>query len=266
MPSAPGPSPYTDHKESVRTASTGDITLDDLPAMIDGISMSYGDRFLAKDQDDATENGIYIYLGEDESAEVTTGGRDGQLTSGALVVVEQGAENGDSLWILTTDDPIEVGETELVFEEIGAEAPPAPAGGGVVASMQHPDGNQNFPASGGNVEDDDFLSQMVLTVPGDGVNDTVIIAYIPQLSASTANMQVRVVLRDEDGNSIGGQGQTNVSGTGPTAYTVMGLLPAHSGDKDVRVHIGSASSGESLFCVNDGGQPYQQVSMITAIR
>lgn len=118
MPSSPSPSPYTDFKESVRAASTGDITLNDLPEEIDGVSMSYGDRFLAKDQDDPVENGIYIYLGEDESAEVTTGGRDGQLTSGGLIVVEEGDTHADTLWMLTTDDPIEVGETELEFAEV----------------------------------------------------------------------------------------------------------------------------------------------------
>lgn len=124
MTSSPGPSPFTDYKESVRTASTGDIVLNDLPDEIDGVPMSYGDRFLAKDQDDAAENGIYVYLGEDETAEITTGGRDGQLTSGALIVVEEGDTQGDTLWILTTDDPIEVGETAIEFEQVGADAPP----------------------------------------------------------------------------------------------------------------------------------------------
>lgn len=125
MTSAPGPSPFTDHKESVRAASTADITLNDLPAIIDGVSMSYGDRVLVKDQNNPVQNGIYVYLGEDETAEVTTGGRDGQLTSGALIIVEEGTTQGDTLWILTTDDPIEVGETALAFEQIGAEpAPP----------------------------------------------------------------------------------------------------------------------------------------------
>lgn len=120
MTSAPGPSPFTDHKESVRVATTTDISLVDLPLVIDGVQMSYGDRMLVKDQNDPIQNGIYIWLGEDETAEVTTGGRDGQLTSGALVIVEQGTENADTMWMLATDGPIEVGETPLEFVEFGA--------------------------------------------------------------------------------------------------------------------------------------------------
>ena len=47
-----------DWKDSVRAASTGSLTLSAPGATIDGVTMSAGNRFLAKDQSTASQNGI----------------------------------------------------------------------------------------------------------------------------------------------------------------------------------------------------------------
>ncbi|MCP8463089.1 phage tail protein [Pseudomonas sp. ZM23] len=105
-----------DYKQSVRAATTANITLSGLQT-VDGIALAAGDRVLVKDQVAANENGIYVASAgvwvrsadADESAEVTP----------ALTVsVESGASLADSVWQLITDAPISVGATPLVFRDI----------------------------------------------------------------------------------------------------------------------------------------------------
>jgi len=52
-----------DVKQSVRAASTADVTLSGPVATIDGVTMSSGDRVLLKNQSAAAENGIYVFNG-----------------------------------------------------------------------------------------------------------------------------------------------------------------------------------------------------------
>lgn len=50
-------------KDSVRVATTTNLTLSGPGATIDGVTMATNDRVLVKDQSSAPENGIYVYTG-----------------------------------------------------------------------------------------------------------------------------------------------------------------------------------------------------------
>lgn len=106
-----------DTKQSVRVATTVNIALTGLQA-IDGVALAAGDRVLVKDQAAAKDNGIYVAVAGvwARSADADTAAK---LTSEMCVGVEQGTVNGDSLWMLTTDAPITLGATPLVFEVSG---------------------------------------------------------------------------------------------------------------------------------------------------
>jgi phage-related tail fiber protein len=105
-----------DNKQSVRAATTANITLSGLQT-IDGIALVAGDRVLVKNQTTGNGNGIYAAstggwlraADADESAEVTPG-----LT----VYVEQGTTQADTIWKLTTNAPITLGSTALSFADI----------------------------------------------------------------------------------------------------------------------------------------------------
>jgi hypothetical protein len=142
--------------------------------------------------------------------------------------------------------------------------------GGVVAHVENIDGNFAFTGEA-DYHDDVRMTDIPLQVPGDGIRPTVIIATIPQLSVSNASpaslKNVRVTLRDDDGNYIGGFTQAYVAHENPTGYTAFGLLPPHVGDKIVHVHVG-CTTGESGTVINDdlGPLDVSNVSRIVALR
>lgn len=110
---------YTDFKESVRVASTASVNINLPGAIMDGIVLEYGDRLLLKDQGAPATNGLYTWLGPNTTMERASGGIDHQISSGMLVIVEEGVTNADKVFMLITDEPIETGVTPLVFVEFG---------------------------------------------------------------------------------------------------------------------------------------------------
>jgi hypothetical protein len=107
----------TDWKESVRAATTANITLSGLQT-IDGVSIGAGERVLVKDQSSASANGIYL-----AASGAWTRALDavaGKLSANAAVFVEEGSTQADTQWRLTTNNPITVGTTALAFAQIGA--------------------------------------------------------------------------------------------------------------------------------------------------
>jgi hypothetical protein len=108
-----------DVKDSVEAATTGDIDLTSStdPNPVDGVTLTDGDRILLKDQTTASENGIYAAAtATDPTTWTRTPDADGDdLTDGTFVWVNEGTTNADKGFILTTDDPITVGTTDLTF-------------------------------------------------------------------------------------------------------------------------------------------------------
>lgn len=108
-----------DVKASVRVATTtaaqggGNITLTGTQT-IDAIGLSSGDRVLVKDQTTGSQNGIWV-VAAGSWARATDADTDPKVTSGLFTFVEQGTNNGDSGWMLTTDGTITVGTTSLTF-------------------------------------------------------------------------------------------------------------------------------------------------------
>ena len=107
-----------DFKDSVKVASTADVTISGPGAAIDGISLSSGDRVLLKNQTTASQNGIYSWNGAASAMTRTTDAdASSEVTSGMFVFVEQGTVNADQGFVLTTDGTITVGSTSLSFTQ-----------------------------------------------------------------------------------------------------------------------------------------------------
>ena len=104
-----------DVKQSVKAATTENITLSNTQT-IDGVSLSIGDRVLVKNQNTASQNGIYVVAsGSWTRATDADNNPGGEVTSGMFCFVEQGTINSDTGFVLTTNDPITLGTTSLDF-------------------------------------------------------------------------------------------------------------------------------------------------------
>ena len=112
-----------DYKQAVRVITLTDITLSGgAPAEVDGVSLVAGDRVLVNGQSDAAQNGLYrvqtVGAGSNGTwVRTTDGNEDGEIQPGMVVMVTQGTQYADTPWKLTTNGEIEIGVTELTFEE-----------------------------------------------------------------------------------------------------------------------------------------------------
>lgn len=116
-----------DWKPSVRAASTGDLTLSGTQT-IDGVSLSVGNRVLAKNQTAPEENGIYV-VAAGAWSRATDADSSAEVTPGMATFVEEGTVNGNSGFTLTTDGPITLGTTELTFTQFTGLGDVAAGGG-----------------------------------------------------------------------------------------------------------------------------------------
>ena len=107
-----------DFKDSVRVASTANVTVSGPGAAIDGVTLSSGDRVLLKNQSTGSQNGIYIFNGSGSAmTRATDADSSTEVTAGMFVFVEEGTVNADNGFVLTTDGSITVGSTSLTFTQ-----------------------------------------------------------------------------------------------------------------------------------------------------
>lgn len=82
-------------KDPVRVVAPGNVNLASLPAAIDGVTLTSGDRLLAPAQTTGTENGLYIYNGSGTAASRTADADSaGEVVDGTLVAVAAGTSAG----------------------------------------------------------------------------------------------------------------------------------------------------------------------------
>lgn len=107
------------YKQAVRAASTANITLTAPGASIDGVTMSNGDRFLAKNQTLPAANGLYVWNG---AASTATRAADGDIAAdfvfGFLVYVREGTVNAATIWVFSQSAAITLGTTAITFSQI----------------------------------------------------------------------------------------------------------------------------------------------------
>jgi hypothetical protein len=111
-----------DYKDSVRVATDVAINLAAPGAVINGVAMVAGDRFLDKDNATLADRGIYIWNGAAVPAtralDADTGA---ELNGGAIIPVESGTVNADTNWQVTNDGVVTIGVTGLTFAQVGAQ-------------------------------------------------------------------------------------------------------------------------------------------------
>ena len=104
-------------KTAVFVATTGNIALSGL-SIVDGVQTTIGMRVLVKDDLTGWKNGIY-------SANTGNWGRtsdydftpSGEVSNGDLIPVSSGNSHANSIWIMSSQNPIISGVTNLVFTQ-----------------------------------------------------------------------------------------------------------------------------------------------------
>lgn len=109
-----------DIKPSVRAATTANITLSGTQT-IDGVALSAGDRVLVKDQTTGSENGIYV-VASGAWTRASDADTSAEVNAGMFTFVEEGTTNGDTGWVLSTNNTITLGTTALVFTRFSSAA------------------------------------------------------------------------------------------------------------------------------------------------
>lgn len=107
-----------DLKASVRAATTANITLSGLQTL-DNVALAAGNRVLVKDQTTQSANGIYVAASGAWTRAVDADGS-GEITAGMFTFVEEGVTQGNTGWLVITNNPITVGTTALAFTQFSA--------------------------------------------------------------------------------------------------------------------------------------------------
>jgi hypothetical protein len=108
-----------DAKESVRAATVGSITLSGTQT-VDDVALIAGDRVLVKNQGTASQNGIYV-VAAGAWSRADDANSDEEVNSGMFTFVEEGTENDNTGWVLSTANPITLNTTALSFVKFSSQ-------------------------------------------------------------------------------------------------------------------------------------------------
>ena len=90
--------------QSVKAATTANINLNNALEnndVIDGVTLATGNRVLVKNQNTASQNGIYIVQGSGAAVRATDYDTAGEVDAGDFIYVESGTVNGTTGWVQT---------------------------------------------------------------------------------------------------------------------------------------------------------------------
>ena len=203
-----------DYKQAVRVITVTNVTLSGgAPTPVDGVNLSAGDRVLVTGQSTGSQNGIY------QVETVGTGSNGtwirssdtnatGELEAGAIVMVTEGTVYADTQWKLTTDNPIVIGTTALIFEQNSAYA------------------FGNIFANGTAVLANSVGSTVTFTA-GNNTSKTVTIAVTGVSTANISNGTSNVTVVSSGGNvTVGVGGSGNIAEFSTTGVRITGIASA----------------------------------------
>ena len=229
-----------DYKQATRVITTTNINLSGgAPRSVDGVTLSTDDRVLVIGQNSGQQNGIYfvdiVGSGSDGTwLRSTDTNSTGELLAGTIVMVTEGLIYHDTQWKLTTNDPIVIGTTPLVFEQNSAFA-----FGNIYANntavLATSVGDVLTLTAGNNI-----------SITGNNASKSVTIDVTGISLTSIANGTSEVNVVSSGGNiTIGVAGTSNVAVFASTGEYVTGLLSVSGNITGANVNITETTASTS---------------------
>jgi hypothetical protein len=110
-------------KDSARVRAQANVNLASPGSTIDGVTMSGADRFLADQQSDASQNGIYIWNGASTPATRAPDAATADDLEGAVLTIEEGTDEGTT-W-RQTEVNFDLDTDDVIFVSFGTAIPDA---------------------------------------------------------------------------------------------------------------------------------------------
>lgn len=224
-------------KNSVRAATTVAGTLASSFAnssVIDGITLATGDRILIKDQAAGADNGIYTVNAAGAPTRATDSDTAGEIKQ-AAVWVEEGTVNADQAFVLTTNAPITLGTTALVFTQFSGLGQ-ITAGAGMTKT--------------GNVID--VIGSARITIAADAIDLASGVASPGTYKSVTVDTYGRVTA----GTNPTDRYSALIGDASATTIAVTQATHGRAADRTLLVQILEESTGDVVFCdisIGSGG-------------
>lgn len=257
-----------DWKASCRVATTANLAVLSTSLIIDGVTTTTGDRVLVKNQTSGADNGIYVASNSGAWSRSADANTSAKVTSGLAVAVTEGTTQGDSIWVLTTNDPITLNTTSLTFSQISAGLADNQVTNAKLADM--PDQTIKGNNSGSTGDPLDLTASQVRAVLGLGTGDSPQFTAV-NIGAATDTTITRTGAGDiaVEGNAIYRAGGTDVpvtdGGTGAStaagAATNLGLGTGNS-PQFTAIELGAASD-TTIARVSAGVVSIEGVNVVT---
>lgn len=260
-------------KAPVKVATTTNIALSGLQTT-DGVALLENDRVLVKNQTLGFQNGIYLAsTGEWVRAQDWNGSRD--AAKGTRIFITDGATNSDKIFYVTTNNPITIGTTAVIFaaeDTSGFDAiSPITQLGDIIYGGS---GGSSERLGGNTTTTRQFLSQT-----GDGSNS----AAPSWQGVALSDLPVVTVAKGGTGETVKAAAFDALAPT-----TTKGDLILHNGTNNVRLPVGangavlvassSAAAGviwdtvaggssvfdDSVFRIQDNSDSTKQVAFETS--
>lgn len=225
-------------KRYVRLKSTGNLAVATALAAgqtIDGKTVVAGDRIFLGSQTTGSENGIYIAPASGAASRATDFDT-GTEIPGALIIVNEGTANGDTMWLETTDGPITIGTTALAFTQFTTGITYTADGNGIELSA----GTFSLELDGSSLSKSSTGLRIGTAAGGAGlvVNAGTGVISVGAGTGITVNaddvaVDTSVVVRKYAANCA--------ATTNPQAF-------AHGLGIDVEVQVIEVSTGEQVYC------------------
>jgi hypothetical protein len=155
---------------------------------LDGVTLATGDRVLVKDQTAGEENGIYVVQASGAAVRADDADSEDELISYAVFIAE-GSDNADTFFQCTTDAPITVDTTPLVWVEVAGATPS-------IATLTDTDTTSTPPTAGQTLVWNDSTSRWEPGTPVAGIDD------LTDVDTSTAAPTAGQILVWNDGDSV----------------------------------------------------------------